>query len=412
MKSAFLLVAALAALPAAGDFALGGEGGASAVDAERAANRKAFEASIAALRREHAGEWVAIAGGKVAATGQTPQEVAAAAPLAVHRFIFRVGDEGDGEFPANFWYGPRFGGLDLAEALGITTLGGGGEETPFPRTRIDVATPSGEQESMDVLVGTVGPPLLLTLGDAEHLHLERFEVPGALKSSWIPFPFRRAVVRVSLPGKEGAWIVAAVPTGTRKQLVDLSAGRDFGYFQDVGVWAMDRWAAKRRSLEGRWALVGVDRLLGEGATAEEALLAGEGKAPEAYHRFLTRLPRTGEVAHEESAFTETAKVVLNGTEVKVRRDPQRPDGPFLAGEATAASLLLETAEDARCQVLLRAGKRLPARAGAAWLGGKPAAEARGRVTWVVTPLPAGEKVWWCEPPSRLPVLPVPPGSGK
>jgi len=383
------------------------------VDAERAANRKAFEASIAALRSEHAEQWVAIAGGKVAATGRTPEEVAAAAPLALHRFIFRVGDEGDGEFPANFWYGPRFGGFGLAEALGITRIGETTEETPFPRARIDVVTLSGEHESMDVLVNTVGPPLLLTLDDAEQLRLARFEVPGALKSSWIPFPFRRAVVRVSLPGKEGTWIVAAVPTGTRKQLAELSAGRDFGYFEEQGgIWAMDRWAAKRRSLEGRWALVGVDRLLGEGATAEEAFLAGEGKAPEAYHRFLTRLPRTGEVVHEESAFTETAKVVLNGTEVEVRRDPQRLDGPFLADEATAASLRLETAEDAHCQVLLRAGTRIPARAGAAWLGRKPATGARGRLTWVVTPLPAGENVWWCEPPPPLPALPVPPGTGK
>ena len=128
------------ALPAAGGPALADEGGASAVEAERAADRAAYEAAIEGLEREHAGEWVAIAQGKVAATGKSVEDVAGAAPKALHRYLFKVGDDGDGELHANFFYGPRFGGIPLARALGIDTLGGErDEETPFPRTAVVVA---------------------------------------------------------------------------------------------------------------------------------------------------------------------------------------------------------------------------------------------------------------------------------
>ena len=263
---------------------------------------------------------------------------------------------------------------------------------------------------MDVLIGTVGPPLLLTIDDGERLGLARCEVPGFLRlpNNWVPFPFRRATVRVSLPDTQGggAWIPAAVPTGSRKQMADLSRGRDFDWFQPFGgIWDMDPWASRKKSLQGRWVLFGVDRPLGDGDTAEQALLAGEGKAPEAYHRFLTRLPRGGEAVYDDAAFSEKATVALNGEEVEVRRDPKRADDIYLADEATAARLRLELADEARCTFVMRGGTRLHAHAGAAWKGAKPAPGATGKLAWVVYPLPAGDTVWYCEPPAPPSILP-------
>jgi hypothetical protein len=405
-----LTFAALAALSATGAPSLAGEDAAGAVELARERNRKAYEAAKPDLHAKHTGEWVVIADGKVAAYGKRPEDVQTTAPDAAHRYLFEVGKEGDGEFVANFWYGPRFGGGALAGALGITTFGAEDDDpaTAFPRTKVVLSTPSGQREEMDVLVGTVGPPLLVTLDDAARLNLSRYEVPGTLTASWLPFGFRRATVRVSQPKHEGgAWLSAAVPMGTRAQLVELTRGRDSGYFEDrFGVWAMDPWAAKRRSLTGKWALVGVDRLLAEGATAEEALLAGEGKAPEAYMRYLTQMPIPGEMLLAEDLFTEKVKQVLNGLAVEVRRAVK--EDVLLTDAATAARLRLELAEAMRCVFLLRNGEKIPARMGAAWTPpqgpGKTA-----RLMWLVYALPAGETVWHCKPLPELPGDPVPAG---
>ena len=201
-------------------------------------------------------------------------------------------------------------------------------------------------------------------------------------------------------------ISAAVPTGTRRQMADLSRGRDFDWFQEFGgVWNMDPWASRKKALAGKWVLFGVDRPLGDGDTAEQALLAGEGKAPEAYHRFLVRLPRGEEAVYEDAAFSEKARVVLNGEEVEVRRDRKRADDLYLADEATAERLRLERADEARCTFVVRGGVRLHAHAGAAWIGKKPAVGETGKLAWVVHPLPAGDKVWYCEPPAPPLILP-------
>jgi hypothetical protein len=380
----------------------------AAVETARTANRLAYETEIAKLRETCAGQWVVIADGRVAATGDTPESVDAAAPKALHRYLFRVGDEGDGELVANFWYGPRFGGIPLATALGVDALGGTlTEESPFPRRPVVVRTPSGTAETMDVFLGTVGPPLMLTLDDAERLALGRYEVPGMLTTSWIPFGFRRVTVHVSVPrGAGGAWIAACVPTGTRAQMVELSRGRDIGWFEDqFGIWSMDPWAAKRRSLAGRWALIGVDRLLAEGATAEEALTNGAGKAPEAYMRYLAKLPLEGELALEGESFSEQTVLRVGGRAVPVRRDPSRDDGVFLGTLEQAEPLRLELAEAGRCVFVLEGGIRRHARMGAVWLDADTPGATPSKVAWIAYALPEGETVWHCTPPPELPVLP-------
>lgn len=95
--------------------------------AERAADEAAYTQNIGVAREhllhEHLGEWVAIAGGRVfpqneqgtaAAPADTLEKAVAAADAAVpqarHRFVFRLGEEGD------FWH--MLGGVELPHVLG------------------------------------------------------------------------------------------------------------------------------------------------------------------------------------------------------------------------------------------------------------------------------------------------------
>src|SRR5947208_13082669 len=73
------------------------------VDAERTADVAAYERERAALDREHAGEWAVIAGGKVVATAKALEDVEAKAPEAKHRFVFRVGEDGDAKEEITEW---------------------------------------------------------------------------------------------------------------------------------------------------------------------------------------------------------------------------------------------------------------------------------------------------------------------
>lgn len=418
-----LVVGVLALLTFGGSPTLAEDGEpATTVDQERAADRRAYETHVAALRQEHAGAWVVIAGGKVVTTGARVEDVQDAAPEALHRFVFRVGDEGDGEVFVSAWYGPRFAGPGLARAFGFDyALGRGwtrGDEVlpirgarPFPRTPLVVGAPGRSGEALDVFIGTVGPPLVLTPGDFDRLGLARYEVPGTITVGGIPC--RRATIHVEVPGIEGsATLTVVVPTVSHDRLVDLGRGRDFDFFQGIemgfGIWAM----MPEARIEG-WVLFGVDRVLGQGETAVEALAKGEGKAPEAYHRFLCRMPRGGKVEYDAAAFTEEETRILNGERVEVRRSKRYGDDILLGSRADADRLGLHLAEDARCFFVMQDGKRLHARCGAAWagnrrLGESPPTDAETlQLVWVVYPLPEGETVWFCEPLPPMPALPEP-----
>jgi hypothetical protein len=103
---------------------------AATAESERAANLAAYrflylpeQPRLAATRR---GGWLAVAGGKVVpSNGQaivpaaTIEEAAAAAvavkPEAKHRFVFRIGDEGDVVWP--------MGGCELAHVVGVQFIG-------------------------------------------------------------------------------------------------------------------------------------------------------------------------------------------------------------------------------------------------------------------------------------------------
>ena len=400
------------------------KGAATELEQLRAANAEAYAREQAALVRDHKGEWALIAGGKLVGTGKTLDDVSERAPEAKHRFLFKVGGEGDEETQITTWYGPRFSGTALPMALGFEfRLGPGwrrGEETlprstaePFPRTPVEVRAPGAKGETLDVFIGTVGPALVLTPDDFDRLGLARSEVPGTLTVKTMmggfQVPCRRATVRVAIAGGDAqAILVAAVPTVPRAQLVDFGRWRDFDFFQGVekgfGVWPM----MPEAHLTG-WVLFGCDRVLGHGDTAADALALGNAEAPEAYHRALTKMPRGGEVVYDAAAFTEVATPTLDGERVTVRRSKTHGDDVYLSDEKTADRLRLELAEDMRCVFVLEGGKRMPARAGAAWRGGRrvgvPASPDPVPLSWVVYPLPAGKSVGWCEPAPPLPPLP-------
>ena len=90
--------------------------------------------------------------------------------------------------------------------------------------------------------------------------------------------------------------------------------------------------------------------------AGEALEAGEGKADEAYHRYLVKLPRGAPLSYDRAAFTEKAALVLNGERAEVLAAPKAYPDVFLADPATAARLRLELAEEGR-EVALVDGPR-------------------------------------------------------
>jgi len=355
-RTAGLAAAALAAgllllLRAGAD---GPSPGAADVDAARKRNREAWERLAPALRKDHRGKWVVIANGELAAVGDTLEDVRAAAPEARHRFVFEVGTEGDAEVFASRWYAPRFSGGQLAGAIGARWTGGAGglhvtkdgreakviQAPPFPRVVLRVAAPGGKAEELEVFQGTVGPPLVLTADDWERLGLARFEVPGTLSVKGMRC--RRGIVRAGYEGIDGeAVLLACASVEPREKHVRLARSRD-AFWNWGGSLADEHVRAGRRGL---WILFGCDRVLGEGATPEAALRAGEGRTDFAYHRYLVRIPRGKPLGFDEETFGEVVRVDLNGERVRARA--AAPEGPFLVPEETARRLRLEMAEEGR-----------------------------------------------------------------
>lgn len=104
---------------------------AARTEAERAANETAYAEHVAACRlyllHEHLGEWIVIAGGRpfplneygtAVQPAATMEEADAAArakvPNAQHRFVFRIGEEGD--------FQQLLGGVELPHVLGVCFL--------------------------------------------------------------------------------------------------------------------------------------------------------------------------------------------------------------------------------------------------------------------------------------------------
>lgn len=382
------------------------------VVAARAADLAAYEAAKASLATDEAHPWVVIAGGKVVARGASLDDVKAAAKDAVHRFVFRVGEEGDRKEFVTEWYAARFAGTPFMHILGVgfslatdsVTLTKQGatatfkSTSPFPRIGMKIAAPDGTSPPTpsgklpEVFLGTVGPEMVLTPDDAVRLHLERWEVPGTLTLAQVPC--RRVLVTVAVPGIPGeVTVVGAYPTVPRERMVDLLRWR--GHFWSWGVGGPISRMALEGVEDGEWIVFGNDRVLGHGRTPEEAVTAADPETEFAWHRYLMRVPQempqpyipVGGQKDPPHVFdvrkSAKATVSLNGRPMEGRagKDPE----PFwVVSSEDAAPLHLEMAEapyDAR--IVDSEDPNAPvryARAGRAWTD---AAEGGRRLVLVV-----------------------------
>lgn len=393
-----LVLAAVAAAPV--ELARAGPG--ASVDAQRAADEKAYKDAKDSLYRDKHGQWVAIADGKVLAMGTKPEEVMGPGSKSGHRFVFQIGEDGDRREPLSAWYGPRFGGLGVGTALDLeasrgpsdVTLGKAGKEIcfkggPYPRARLRVGAPGGKPETLDAYLATDGPDLVITPEDYERLGLVRFEVPGKVLIGRFA-EGRRVLVRVGVEGLAGdAWLVATVPTVSKLRLAELARTRDADFLSDD----VDLWDDSKKSLAGSWVLFGVDRVLGSGPDASAALVAGEGKAPEAVHRSLVKLPRGEPLVFKREAFAKEESLVLGGEKVTARGGGEAHPGVYLVDVPTAASLRADLAEEGREVLLQEGAESKPARLAAVWkgpsrLGTAPASPLDpSLLVWVLWPAP-------------------------
>ena len=270
------------------------------VDAQRTKNEAAYASLKASLHEDHHGKWVVIAGGKLAATGKTLADVTTSPIEGAHRFVFQVGTEGDQTSFISTWYAARFAGPPLAGILDIDwTMGPNGVEVwreggprqksfgarPFPRLRFAVGAPGDERrEPLELFLGSVGPPLVLTRADYERLNLARFEVPGT--HTMMDVPCTRVVVTAGITEQDTARpVIAAVSRAPDEQMIDFARWRHRFWDWGGGLGAQ----AIAPHSQG-WIVFGNDRVLGAGATAEAAVRAAKGATDFAYHRYLVALP--------------------------------------------------------------------------------------------------------------------------
>ena len=269
-------------------------------DEERATNTEAYEKLKPTLHEKHKGKWVVIAKGALALVADTFQEVLAADVPGAHRFVFEVGTEGDLETFVSTWYAPRFAGPTLAKALEVDWSSGpngleiwrkGGARKksftkgPFPRMRLDIGAPGGRREGLELFLGTVGPPLVLTRADHERMGLARFEVPGTHKLLLVT-KCDRVLVQVAIDESDTPrTVIAAVSRESDTTMIGLARSRH--RFWD---WGGSLSEAATAPHDRGWILFGNDRVLGAGSSPEQAVKDGEGATDFAYHRYLVRMP--------------------------------------------------------------------------------------------------------------------------
>lgn len=299
----------------------------AAIEAARARNRAAYDRERERLHRDHAGQWIAlavpegmVAGGplELLAVGPTLEAVRGFRAEAKHRYVFRVGDEGDLDVFVSTWYGARFAGSGgIARGLGVELVlhdaidvAKGDQrarfagETPFPSVAFHLEAPDGRASprngdaTPEVFVGSLGPDLMLTPQDDAELGLERFEVPGTATVGGVPC--RRVLVTASIPrvGARGT-LVACVPDVPAERLAGMARARH-------GFW---EWAGSLRATLGldrgflllpggdeppstSWLVFGNNRVLARGRNAPEALAAADTYRDVVYHRYVTPWPMT------------------------------------------------------------------------------------------------------------------------
>ena len=202
-------------------------------DAERARNEAAFEDDYLRQKERlfsaHAGHWLAIVDGRLLpadargrpAPAATLDECVAAADAAnaaaLHRFLFRIGEEGDVVYLDPRAPGHSVVGMGLKLALGIAatfdpassavTWTRAGKSRRFALERgefeLRLSDPTGRQFASARVSDSSGYAGFLlvesSLGDL--LDAERFEIPGRalLRAGETIHELRRAHLRVQLP---------------------------------------------------------------------------------------------------------------------------------------------------------------------------------------------------------------------
>jgi hypothetical protein len=227
----------------------------SQVPAQRAANEEAYRAHVVPIREtlvhEHLGRWISIARGRVfpqnehgtlvspAATMEEAEEAArAAAPDARHRFVFRVGEEGD--------HRQAGGGAELEHVLGVGFLArlerpdvamrGLGPRQPIHfvkdgvRTEITVKGPddrmyvrpevgppgaAGRPDALYVISTGYSGYATLSAPTAARASLHLWEIPGkvTIEGAFGTADFRRARARFRFPGTD---LDFTIPVAVRK----------------------------------------------------------------------------------------------------------------------------------------------------------------------------------------------------
>jgi hypothetical protein len=325
---------------------------ADAIAVARARNVEAYAREKARLHRDLVGKWVVIAerdpasvegAYKPVVVGETLDAVAGLALDLPHRFVFRVGEDGDEDVFVSSWYAPRFAGHGIATALGMQVVMHGAVDvskdgrsasfrgpTPFPRVAFHLAAPDGTasprngEATPEVFVGSVGPDLMLTPQDAAELRLARWEVPGTVVVGGVPC--RRVRVTASVPavGASGS-VVACVPDVPAADLVQASRGRHM--FWQWAPSLRDDLALDRdplgaplgdASTDERWIVFGNDRVLGRGTTVPEALAAADTFRDVVYHRYLTPWPmRAASESDDERAVDAVVEIGTSRFEARV-----------------------------------------------------------------------------------------------
>jgi len=209
----------------------------NAVESERAVNEKAYGEQVlgmaGSLKAEHLGEWIAIAGGSLwpanegrtlVAPAATMEEADAAArrevPGALHRFVFRVGEDGDEDHD--------LGGSEVPHTLGVAFLGAwegraalgpnvalildgkkvstrAEDGRPFVRAALLPPAGDGGVEADWVLSTGFSGFAVLPAETAERAGLALWEIPGTAHIDGIlqKGDCRRARARIRIPAAGG-----------------------------------------------------------------------------------------------------------------------------------------------------------------------------------------------------------------
>jgi len=212
---------------------------ATATERERAANQKVYDAERTSLRERHAGTWIVVADGRIAAMGPTMDAAldasGAATRASLHRFVFRAGDE---DPPGTPWHhgSLRHGDVGNAHGLPFEECVSGpaieyrlaGEKGFRMLRTLRLSLPGGTEVKIAGPTRNSGQPwgICLAPDAARSLGTARFEWPGEVEGSveeiagetrvdaglMLGFPARRAWIRVALDGLDApVWGHALLP---------------------------------------------------------------------------------------------------------------------------------------------------------------------------------------------------------